>query len=91
MALNFGYTSALDKTDAFGLVRSTFDLGIIFFDAAEAYGLMTWKAVATDAQALTLRSSDVCFRSRGSNQTGPEGAGGDQCPRRRCQPASGAS
>lgn len=38
MGLSFGYGPALDKDDAIALIRTAFDLGVTFFDSAEAYG-----------------------------------------------------
>ncbi len=38
MGLSFGYGPATDKTDAIALIRRAFDLGVTFFDTAEAYG-----------------------------------------------------
>jgi len=38
MGLSFGYGPATDKRDAINLIRRAFELGINFFDTAEAYG-----------------------------------------------------
>ncbi|RZJ66918.1 MAG: aldo/keto reductase [Flavobacterium sp.] len=38
MGLSFGYGPATDKTQAINLLHSAYDLGITFFDSAEAYG-----------------------------------------------------
>jgi aryl-alcohol dehydrogenase-like predicted oxidoreductase len=38
MGLSFGYGPATDKTTAISLIRKAFELGINFFDSAEAYG-----------------------------------------------------
>ncbi len=38
MGLNFGYGPATDKHDAINLIRKAFELGVTFFDTAEAYG-----------------------------------------------------
>ncbi len=38
MGLSFGYGPATDKRDAINLIRSAFELGVNFFDSAEAYG-----------------------------------------------------
>lgn len=38
MGLSFGYGPALGKPDAIALIRQAFDLGVTFFDSAEAYG-----------------------------------------------------
>ena len=38
MGLTFGYGPATDKQDAIKLIRRAFELGVTFFDTAEAYG-----------------------------------------------------
>jgi pyridoxine 4-dehydrogenase len=38
MGLSFGYGPATEKRQAIALIRSAFDRGVTFFDAAEAYG-----------------------------------------------------
>lgn len=38
MGLSFGYGPATDKQDAVQLIRKAFELGVTFFDTAEAYG-----------------------------------------------------
>src|SRR5215210_4064410 len=38
MGLSFGYGPAADKQDAIQLLRTAFELGVTFFDTAEAYG-----------------------------------------------------
>jgi len=37
MGLTFGYGRATDETEAISLIRNAFDLGVTFFDTAEAY------------------------------------------------------
>lgn len=36
MGLSFGYGPATDKQDAIKLIRKAFELGVTFFDSAEA-------------------------------------------------------
>jgi len=38
MGLSYGYGPATDKKEAIKLIRAAFDLGVTFFDSAEAYG-----------------------------------------------------
>jgi aryl-alcohol dehydrogenase-like predicted oxidoreductase len=38
MGLSFGYGPTTDKQDAIQLIRTAFELGVTFFDTAEAYG-----------------------------------------------------
>jgi len=37
MDLSFGHDLATDKRDAIRLIRTTYELGVNFFDSAEAY------------------------------------------------------
>lgn len=41
MGLSFGYGPATDKQEGIKLIRRAFDLGVNFFDSAEAYGPFT--------------------------------------------------
>ena len=41
MGLNFGYGNSIEKQDAIHLIRTAFELGVTFFDTAEAYGPFT--------------------------------------------------
>lgn len=41
MGLSFGYGQATDKEDAINLIRKAVELGVTFFDTAEAYGPFT--------------------------------------------------
>jgi aryl-alcohol dehydrogenase-like predicted oxidoreductase len=41
MGLSFGYGPATNKQDAINLIRKAFELGVTFFDTAEAYGPFT--------------------------------------------------
>ena len=38
MGLSYGYGPATDKQDAINLIRRAFEIGVTFFDSAEAYG-----------------------------------------------------
>src|ERR1043165_4746927 len=38
MGLSFGLGPAIEKNDAIQLIRKAFELGVTFFDTAEAYG-----------------------------------------------------
>ncbi|RYZ28381.1 MAG: aldo/keto reductase [Chitinophagaceae bacterium] len=38
MGLSFGYGNKIDKKDAIKLIRNAFELGVNFYDTAEAYG-----------------------------------------------------
>src|ERR1700710_561518 len=51
MGLNFGYGPATDKTEAIALIRAAVELGVTFFDTAEAYGPFTNEEVVGEALA----------------------------------------
>ena len=38
MSMSFGYGPAMDKQQGISLIRAAVDLGVTFFDTAEAYG-----------------------------------------------------
>jgi len=38
MGLSYGYGPVLPKDEAISLIRAAYDLGVTFFDTAEAYG-----------------------------------------------------
>jgi aryl-alcohol dehydrogenase-like predicted oxidoreductase len=49
MGLNFGYTTDTSKDDAIKLIRHALDLGVTFFDTAEAYGPFTNEEIVGEA------------------------------------------
>jgi len=51
MGLSFGYGPAVDKQDGIALIRKAVDLGITFFDTAEAYGPFTNEELVGEALA----------------------------------------
>ncbi len=51
MGLNFGYGTETNKEDAIILIRRAFDLGVTFFDTAEAYGPFKNEEVVGEALA----------------------------------------
>jgi aryl-alcohol dehydrogenase-like predicted oxidoreductase len=51
MGLNFGYGPGPDKASAVSLIRTAFDLGVTFFDTAEAYGPFTNEEIVGEALA----------------------------------------
>ncbi len=51
MGLSFAYGPATDKAEAIALIRSAVDLGVTFFDTAEAYGPFTNEEVVGEALA----------------------------------------
>ncbi|HZX59060.1 MAG TPA: aldo/keto reductase [Mucilaginibacter sp.] len=51
MGLSYGYGPATDKTDAIKLIRRAFEIGVTFFDSAEAYGPYLNEEVVGEALA----------------------------------------
>lgn len=51
MGLSFGYGPAINKVDAIKLIRRAFELGVTFFDSAEAYGPYTNEKLLGEALA----------------------------------------
>ena len=51
MGLNFAYGPAMEKADAIALLRKAHELGVTFFDTAEAYGPYTNEEIVGEALA----------------------------------------
>jgi aryl-alcohol dehydrogenase-like predicted oxidoreductase len=51
MGLSFGYGPVTDKRDAINLIRTAYELGVDFFDSAEAYGPFINEALLGEAVA----------------------------------------
>ena len=51
MGLNFAYGQAMDKAGAIALLRKAYELGVTFFDTAEAYGPYTNEEIVGEALA----------------------------------------
>ena len=51
MGLSFGYGPATDRQQAISLIRKAYDLGVTFFDTAEAYGPFTNEELVGEALA----------------------------------------
>lgn len=51
MGLSYGYGPATDKNQAITLIRNAFELGVTFFDTAEAYGPFTNEEIVGEALA----------------------------------------
>jgi aryl-alcohol dehydrogenase-like predicted oxidoreductase len=49
MGLNFAYGQVMEKPDAIALLRKAYDLGVNFFDTAEAYGPYTNEEIVGEA------------------------------------------
>jgi aryl-alcohol dehydrogenase-like predicted oxidoreductase len=51
MGLSFGFGPATEKEEAISLIRKAYDLGVTFFDTAEAYGPFTNEELVGEALA----------------------------------------
>tara|TARA_Y100000589_G_scaffold261766_1_gene251979 strand:+ start:2005 stop:2988 length:984 start_codon:yes stop_codon:yes gene_type:complete len=51
MGLSFAYGPATEKQEAIKLIRTAFDIGVTFFDTAEAYGPFTNESLVGEALA----------------------------------------
>ena len=51
MGLSFGYGPATDRKEAINLIRSAYELGVTFYDSAEAYGPFTNEEIVGEAVA----------------------------------------
>jgi aryl-alcohol dehydrogenase-like predicted oxidoreductase len=80
MGLSFGYGPATDSSDAVRLIRAAFDLGVTFFDTAEAYGPFINEQVVGEALA-PIRDKVVIAKKFGFKDGNP-GAGMDSRPER---------
>jgi aryl-alcohol dehydrogenase-like predicted oxidoreductase len=71
MGLSFGYGPATDKQDGIKLIRRAYDLGVNFFDSAEAYGPFTNEELLGEA-VQSFRDEVVLatkFGFKGGNST----------------------
>src|SRR2546427_12494358 len=55
MGMSFGYGPAGDKKEMISLIRSAVELGVTFFDTAEAYGPFTNEELVGEALAPTRK------------------------------------
>ncbi|MFZ1905577.1 MAG: aldo/keto reductase [Steroidobacteraceae bacterium] len=78
MGLNFAYGHALDRQSAIALVRAAFDLGVTFFDTAEAYGPFTNEEIV--GEALAPIRDKVVIATKFGFKDGNSAAGLDSRP-----------
>jgi aryl-alcohol dehydrogenase-like predicted oxidoreductase len=72
MGLSFGYGPATDKQEGIRLIRRAYELGVTFFDSAEAYGPFTNEELLGEA-VQSFRDEVVLatkFGFKGGNSTG---------------------
>ena len=79
MGMTFGYGPATDVTEATTLIRTAVDLGVTFFDSAEAYGEANETLVGT---ALAPMRDQVVIATKFGFKDGDARAGLDSRPER---------
>jgi len=80
MGLSFGYGPAANKQDAIKLIRRAFELGVTFFDTAEAYGPFENEKLL--GEALAPFRDAVVIATKFGFKGGNAGAGQDSSPAR---------
>ena len=80
MGLSFGYGPALEKRAAISIIRAAFELGVTFFDTAEAYGPFANEELLGEALA-PVRDRVVIATKFGFKDANPQ-AGLDSRPQR---------
>ncbi len=80
MGLNFAYGPALPRQAAISLLRATVDLGVTFFDTAEAYGPFTNEEIVGEAFAPVR--DQVVIATKFGFRNGDATAGLDSRPER---------
>ena len=88
MGLNFGYGPGLDRASAVSLLRAAFDLGVTFFDTAEAYGPFTNEEIV--GEALAPIRDQVVIATKFGFKDGNSSAGMDSRPEHIRQVAAAA-
>ena len=82
MGLTFGYGPAQSREDAVALVRAAYDLGVTFFDTAEAYGQLNEEIVG---EALEPVRDKVVIATKFGFREGDNTKGLDSSPARICE------
>ncbi len=80
MGLTFGYGPATDETEAIKLIQKAYDLGVTFFDTAEAYSQGANEALL--GKALKARRANVVFATKFGFKNGDNTQGLDSHPKR---------
>ena len=79
MGLTFGYGPAIEATEAIRLIRKAFELGVTFFDSAEAYGRANEELVG---EAVAPFRDQVVIATKFGFKSGDSKAGLDSRPER---------
>jgi aryl-alcohol dehydrogenase-like predicted oxidoreductase len=61
MGLSFGYGPATERSQAIDLIRAAYDLGVTFFDTAEAYGAANEEMLG---EAVASFRNEVVFATK---------------------------
>jgi len=80
MGLSYGYGPATDTADGIKLIRAAFDLGVTFFDSAEAYG--PFKNEELVGEALAPIRDQVVIATKFGFEDGDSSKGTDSRPER---------
>ncbi len=80
MGLNFAYGPGVDRQSAVSIIRTAFDLGVTFFDTAEAYGPFTNEEMV--GEALAPVRDQVVIATKFGFKNGLPGTGMDSRPER---------
>jgi len=78
MGLSFGYGPATDKQDAIKLIRRAYELGVNFFDTAEAYGPFVNEEIL--GEAVAPFRDDVLLATKFGFRSGNSAIGLDSRP-----------
>jgi aryl-alcohol dehydrogenase-like predicted oxidoreductase len=78
MGISYGYGPATDKTEAIKLIRSAVEMGVTFFDTAEAYGPFVNEEVV--GEALAPFRDEVVIATKFGFTGGNVSAGLDSSP-----------
>src|SRR3954468_19178718 len=78
MGLSHGYGPAVDKQAGIDLIRSAVELGVTFFDTAEAYGPFANEALV--GEALAPFRDQVVIATKFGFRSGDANAGLDSRP-----------
>ncbi|MFL5789125.1 MAG: aldo/keto reductase [Flavisolibacter sp.] len=78
MGLSFGLGPAIEKKDAVQLIRKAFELGVTFFDSAEAYGPFENEALL--GEALEPFRKEVVIATKFGFKEGKTSLGADSRP-----------
>ena len=80
MGLNFAYGPGVDRQSAVSIIRTAHDLGVTFFDTAEAYGPFTNEEMV--GEALAPVRDQVVIATKFGFKNGLPGTGVDSRPER---------